>query len=123
MSMLLAMIRVGEMDLLVHCTSAQASAELAELAKQEPIELWQYGAWVEKHYGKGFMVGSRPITNIEMSALNAWQLHQAEERASEHGCCCDEGPDTEGRCRHGLGTCRIALVAERLAFKLWRISA
>lgn len=59
----------------------------------------------------------RPIGNYEMYALI--QLRQAElrERREKDGCCCEEGPYSNGKCRSIGGKCPLVLEAERL---LWR---
>lgn len=58
--------------------------------------------------------GDEAPTNIDMFQSIRDSRQQARERADRDGCCCDEGPEHDGRCRGGLGICPLYQQAQEI---------
>ena len=79
-------------------------------------EVAELGQWVYENYQSPFLVAGRTIKNIEMHALLVHTRKLREQRIEQSGCCCEDGPLADGRCRYG-GMCKLFKDAEQLLFR------
>ena len=53
-------------------------------------------------------------TNLEMLHYIHAKRAEREARMQADGCCCEEGPWDDGRCRHAMGICPLIAEAKRI---------